>query len=157
MEKAVPWMKLAGILIILVAVSVKNPSYLGDQNKFLSDFVGEELLSILGFMVAVTVASSSSIHFELNRIEDATGKNFSRTRSSLGKSIYSLIILFGFALLIVIVKPLLPAEPRNISLANSLAIAIIYFNLSVMLDLARAVIKIPSIKSIKHKDSEGSV
>lgn len=152
MAKALPWMILTGLLTVLMAISFTNPYLLDDQNRFLAGFIDEDLLSILGFIVAVTLASAASVHFELNRIEDATGKPFARTRASLRKSVYSLIVLFGAAGLVVVIKPLVPSVPHNLAVANSLAIAIVFFNLSVMLDLTRTVFKIPSITAIKAQD-----
>lgn len=148
MAKARPWIRLTVLLAVLMTVSFTDPHLLDDQNKFLAGFVDEDLLSILGFIVAVTLASSASIQFELNRIEDVTGKAFVRARASLRKSAYSLIVLFGAAGILVVVKPVVPNVPRNLAVANSLAISIVFFNLSVMLDLTRTVFKIRSITAI---------
>lgn len=153
MGKALPWMILTGVLTVLLSISFSAPHLLDDRNKFLADFVNQELLGTLGFIVAVTLASAASVHFELNRLEDETGKPFLRTRSSLRRSAYSLIALFASAGMVVLIKPLVPNVPYNIAVANSLAIAIVFFNLSVLLDLTRTVFKIPSISEIKRMDA----
>lgn len=106
--------------------------------------------------MAVTLASAASVHFELNRLEEETGKAFLRTRKSLRKSAYSLIVLFAAAMVLVTVKPLVPEVPYNAAVANSLAIAIIYFNLSVLLDLTRSVFKIPSATAIKEMSHDNA-
>ncbi|WP_152998859.1 hypothetical protein [Sphingopyxis sp. H115] len=137
-------------MTVLLTISFVEPHLLNDRNKFLANFVNHELLGTLGFIVAVTLASAASVHFELNKIEDQTGKPFLRTRSSLKRSAYSLIVLFGAAGVIVIVKPLLPSPDYNRAVANSLAIGIIFFNLSVLLDLTRTVFRIPSAENIKR-------
>lgn len=154
MAKALPWMILAGLLTVLLSISFTAPYLLDDSNAFLASFVNHELLATLGFIVAVTLASAASVHFELNKLEDATGKLFLRTRKSLKRSAYSLVVLFAGAGLIVIIKPLLPEPPFNRAVANSLAIGIIYFNLSVLLDLTRTVFKIPSVSAIKRMDDD---
>jgi len=143
-------MILVGLLTVLLTISFSAPYLLDDRNTFLANFVNQELLGTLGFIVAVTLASAASVHFELNKIEDATGNPFKRTRRSLRRSAYSLIFLFGVAGLVVLIKPLVPPVPHNVAIANSLAIAIIYFNLSVLLDLTRTVFKIPGIEAIKR-------
>lgn len=149
-------MILAGIMTVLLTISFSAPYLLDDRNTFLANFVNHELLGVLGFIVAVTLASAASVHFELNRIEDATGKPFHRTRRSLKKSAYSLIVLFAVAGIVVVIKPVVPAEPNNMAFANSFAISIIYFNLSVLLDLTRTVFKIPSIEAIKRMDRDNA-
>lgn len=149
-------MILIGLLTVLLTISFSAPYLLDDRNKFLEGFVNHELLGTLGFIVAVTLASAASVHFELNRIEDATGKPFLRTRRSLRRSAYSLIVLFSVAGLVVVIKPLVPEVPHNLAVANSFAIVIIYFNLSVLFDLTRTVFKIPSIEAIKRMDRENT-
>lgn len=149
-------MILIGLLTVLLTISFAEPHLLDDRNTFLANFVNHELLSTLGFIVAVTLASAASVHFELNKIEDETGKPFRRTRGSLRKSAYSLIFLFAAAGVVVIVKPLIPNVPYNLAVANSFAIAIVFFNLSVMFDLTRTVFAIPSVTEIKRMDSDNA-
>lgn len=147
-------MILTGLLTVLLTVSFAAPHLLDDRNDFLKNFVNHELLAVLGFIVAVTLASAASVHFELNRLEEETGKAFQRVRGSLRKSAYSLIVLFAVAIVLVIVKPLMPSVPYNAAVANAFAIAIIYFNLSVLLDLTRTAFKIPSAAEIRRRDRE---
>jgi len=134
---------------VLLSISFCQPTLINDENQFLKEFVSEQLLSTLGIILTVTLASAASLHLELNKIEDETGKPFLRTRQSVRRSAYSLLVLFAVATVLVMVKPLLPPAPVNRAVANAGAILIIYFNLSVLYDLTRAVFKIPSIKAIK--------
>jgi len=141
---------------VLLTVSCAHPSFLNDQNEFLAKFVNDQLLSILGFIVAVTLASAASVHFELNKLEDEAGKPFNRTRRALRRSSYSLIVLFAVAGIVIIIKPLLPSQRYGHAFANSVAILIVYFNLSVLLDLTRTVFKIPSIAEAKRIAQEAA-
>jgi hypothetical protein len=134
---------------VLLSISFCQPNLLNDKNSFLKAFVGENLLATLGFIMTVTLASAASLHLELNKIEDQTTKQFTRTRLSVRKSAYSLMVMFGAAVVLVILKPLLPTPPYNAAVANSIAILILYFNLSVLYDLTRTVFAIPSITAIK--------
>lgn len=147
-------MILIGLATVLLSISFSAPWLLDDSNEFLKKFVAEDLLATLGFILAVTLASAASLHLELNKIEDATGKPFTRTRGSVRRSAYSLTGLFAAALALVIVKPLLPPVDFNAAVANSFAILILYFNLSVLYDLTRTVFKIPSVSSIKARDND---
>lgn len=149
MSKAIPWMILIGMATVLLSISFCQPQLLDDRNKFLAGFVNQELLSTLGFIMAVTLASASSLYLELNKLEDTTGKTFLRTRTGIRKSAYGLLVLFSAAVVLVIVKPLLPDMPYNCAVANSFAILIIYFNISTLFDLTRTVFHIPSVTAIK--------
>lgn len=153
MSKIIPPVTLIAMAAVLLSISFSTPWLLDDRNIFLKKFVGEGLLSTLGFILTVTLASSASLHLELNKIQDATGKTFDRTRKSIRRSAYSLMTIFGAAAILVVVKPLLPEVPYNIATANSLAILFIYFNLSVLYDLTRTVFKIPAISHIKFQDA----
>lgn len=144
MSKWLPLFIMVGLATVLFTISFAQPDILSDKNSLLKDLIGSNLLAILGFIVAVTAASSSTVHFELNRLERNSGKTFSRTRSSLKLSLISLIIAFGFAVVIVTVKPLLPSPSYNSALANSFGLLILYANLSVLLDITRTVLKIPA-------------
>lgn len=147
-------MILIGLATILLSISFCQPQLLSDQNTFLKQFVSEQLLATLGFILTVTLASAASLHLELNKIEDATGKPFLLTRKSVRRSAYSLMALFATGTALVIIKPLLPIWQSNAAVANSVAILIIYFNLSVLYDLTRTVFKIPSISAIKAIDND---
>lgn len=155
MGKTLPWIILIALMATLLTISLVHPSFLNDQNALLAKFVNDQLLSILGFIVAVTLASAASVHFELNKLEDDAGTSFTRTRRSLRRSSYSLIILFAFAGLIIVIKPLLPSPRYGDAVANSIAIGIVYFNLSVLLDLTRTVFKIPSSTEAKKMAGAG--
>ncbi len=157
MSKIIPWVLLIALATVLTVISFVAPHLLDDRNKFLSSFVNHELLATLGFIVAVTLASAANVHFELNRIEDQTNKKFTRTRKSLKRSANSLLLLFILAGFVVIIKPLLPNPPNyNVAIFNSIAICIVFFNLSVLFDLTRTVFLIPSVKEITQRDHNSS-
>ncbi len=144
MSKWLPTFILVGLATVLLTISFAVPHLLNDDNALLKDLVGSNLLAILGFIVAVTAASSATVHFELNRLERESGKPFTNARRSLRLSLVSLIIAFGVAIVLVTVKPLLPTPPYNAAVANAFAILILYFNLSVLLDITRTILKIPA-------------
>jgi len=146
-----PWTILTILATVLLSISFAQPWMLNDNNGFLRGFVNQELLATLGFILAVTLASSASLHLELNKLQDDTGLPFTRTRTAVRRSAYSLLVLFAGAVVLVIAKPLLPAKPPSAALANSAALLIIYFNLMVLYDLTRTVFAIPTAKSIKAK------
>jgi hypothetical protein len=150
-DKWLAWALLLFIFSGLVGAIIHHPTFIDDNNGFLKDFLDNDLLSVLGFITAVTLASAANIHLHLNQLQNDTGLPFNRARKSLGKSAYSLIFLFGAALVVVTIKPTLPSTPRWQAIANSAAILILYFNLSVLFDLTRATFRIPSSSSILEK------
>lgn len=150
MNRTLAWTGLLCLITILATVSLCRPELLSDQgNAFLKGFVNEHLLALLGVVLAITLASAGNLHLELNKLQEATGKPFAATRRSVKLSAYSLIVLFGLAVALVILKPILIANPGSTgsAAANSLAIVLVVFNLSVLLDLTQAVFKIPAMPS----------
>ena len=53
----------------LVVVAAR-PEWASDQNSFLRNFVTHEFLSLLGVILAITLASVANIHLEFNKIEE---------------------------------------------------------------------------------------
>lgn len=147
---------MIALAILLTLISYYNPYYLSDSNAFLKNFINHEFLSILGFIVALTLASAANLHLELNKIEDQTGKTFKRTRAAIRNSARSLVLAFMAAGVLVIFKPLLIDEPMYSALANSIAIVIVFFNLAILHDLTETIFSIPTIKKIKEIRSKNT-
>lgn len=157
MGKLGPWLMLGVVSLILVGTSFASPDTLNDENAFLANFVSHELLATLGFIVAVTLASSASLHLELNKLEDCTGRTFVRTRASVRKCAYSLLALLAVAVCLAIGKPLLDryADVER-ALANSAAILVLFFSLHVLYALTRTVFAIPTAAKMREMQSENS-
>ena len=133
------------MLTVLLTVSACAPYLLSDQgNKFLAGFVNQELLSLLGVIVTITLASAGNLHLELNKIQDRTKIPFTRTRTAIKLSAYSLIAIFIVAGALVVIKPMLGTDMRATAACNALAIVLIVFSLFVLVDLTRTVFAIPA-------------
>jgi hypothetical protein len=136
---------ILAISIVLVGICASlYPDALSDRgNRFLSGFVNHELLSFLGVVVTITLASVANLHLELNKLESASGKRFPKTRKSIRLSAYSLIggLVFGF--LIVATKPLIGDGVYVLAIWNSAAIIVIIFNILVLVDLTQATLSLP--------------
>ena len=132
----------------VAAISVFNPAWLSDcGNPSLKLFVEGQLLSVLGVIVTITLASAASLHLELNRLEDDTGENFKEARKATKRYSFLLIALFGIAMALVVTKPLLALEPTLQAGFNGFAIIIIVLNGMALLDLTAAVFAIPAKKT----------
>jgi len=137
------------MMTVLLAVSACAPYLLSDAgNKFLAGFVNQELLSLLGVIVTITLASAGNLHLELNKIQDRTKLPFGRTRKAIKLSAYSLIGIFMLAGALVIIKPMFGTEMRATAACNSIAIVLIFFSLFVLIDLTRTVFAIPASSTL---------
>lgn len=147
--KGAKWTLFLALCSFLAAVSFTNPEHLSDDgNSFLRDFLDNDLLSVLGFITAVGNASVLSIFLHLNHLEDEASFKTTRTRESLRKSAVSLVYVFLFSFVVVVLKPRLSHTEELNALFNSLGIVAVYFCLSVLRDLTLVVFAIPTKKKI---------
>lgn len=141
------------MLILLIAgmasASWFETCWLSDHNKFLANFVNQELLAVLGVIVTITLASAASLHLELNRLEDDHGEGFEEARTATKAYAYLLIWLFLGAIALVIIKPIAAQTPLIEAGFNSAAIFIIVLNVMALMDLTGAVFQIPAKRRIK--------
>lgn len=145
-------LSIAALIILAIAiglVSCVEPHWLSDRNAFLKGFVNHELLTILGVIVTITLASAASLHLELNRLEDSFSESFAEARFATKAYAYLLIALFGFALALVTLKPLLAVNAHWEAAFNGAAIWIIALNILAWLDLTSAVFAIPPDRKLK--------
>ena len=120
------------------------PWVLADTNPFLKGFVNHKLLSLLGVIVTITLASAANLHIELNKIEEAAGKSaFVNTRVSIKRSVRWLIASLIVAVLVVLIKPLVAPDPvvhqTAASLLNGAALLTILADILALIDLTQAV------------------
>lgn len=127
----------------MAMVSFKYPDALSDKNDFLRGFVNHEFLNFMGIVVTITLASTANLHIELKKLERDAGKEFlARTKNAVRKSAYSLICAMLLSIVLAIVKPLLPVSDLSSALANTFALALILWGVSVIYDLTRLAFKL---------------
>lgn len=145
MSKTIAWTTLIALTAVLISASICSPYYLTDEgNAFFKGFVTWELLSFLGVLVTITLASAANLHLELNKMEERTGDGFGEARVAVRQCAYSLLVLFAVAFILVMIKPTLAGQHMNAAV-NSTAILIVVFNLAVLADLTMAVFRIPPL------------
>lgn len=121
-----------------IVLSVAAPWVLSDQNGFLKDFVGSEMLGFLGVVVTITLASTATLHFELNRLETVAQKRgFPKTRLALRRSAMWLIGMLFIAVALSVAKPWIGSSNIATSMANGGALLIVLFNILVLIDLTQ--------------------
>jgi len=131
----------AGVVIVLSAYA---PLLLSDGNRFLHEFVNHEFLSVLGVILAITLASTAQLHLTLNQIEERYKQvgGLSRTKAHVHRAAHSLIWLFVAGVTVVVLKPILATQPWQQSLFNRGAIFIIVWNVLILVVGTRTIFKI---------------
>jgi hypothetical protein len=143
MTKTVSYCALLVVALFLAMATVLRPEIMSDENKFLCDFVGQNLLAILGVILTITLASAAQIHLALNEAETAAGKVFlGKTRSGVHSSSYWLIWLFLVAVAVVVVKPYFSSSQSLQSFFNSASLFILFWMVLIMSSLMRLVFAI---------------
>lgn len=148
--KVIAWTTFLGLTAILLSASICQPHLLSDRgNSFFREFVTHEMLGVIGVIVTITLASSASIHLELNKLEERTGNAFHQARAAVRNSSIALVLAFGLAFLLVMAKPWLGGTDHASAALNSAAILIFLFSLAIMADLTMAIFRIPALRSDK--------
>lgn len=146
-------LSIAALIVLTLAIgliSCTQPNWLSDQNAFLKDLVGSQLLGILGVIVTITLASAASLHLELNRLEDSFSESFEEARLATKAYAYLLIGMFALALILVTVKPIVASNSHLEAAFNGAAIWIIVLNILAWLDLTGAVFAIPPDRKLRE-------
>lgn len=139
MIKAVSYCSLVVSLGVVLALSASAPWVLSDGNQFLKNFVGTELLNVLGVILAITLASAANLHLTFNQIEERYKHlgGLAKTRANVHRGAYCLIILFVLAVGLVVVKPLITHDDWAQALTNGAALIIILWNVLILISLTR--------------------
>lgn len=139
-----PWIRLIAIIAVMALVSIYDRSVFSDDNVFLKDFLDNDLLSVLGFVTAVTLASAASIHLQLNSLEIQRGQEFSLTKDGLRRSSLTLIFAFFISLVIVVLKPVFHGNEWVQIAANIGGLTMVIVSLEVLWDITVTTFRIPS-------------
>ena len=129
------WVRLGIVVSLLSGIIYMFPSVLSDQNRFLQDFLDNDLLSVLGFVAAVTLGSLGGTYLQVSRVEIALQKDLSAAKAALKLSAGSIVIAFGFSFVLLVVKDLLPVKEVYQAVANASAIVIVYVYLEILWDI----------------------
>lgn len=130
--------------LFLVAIVIKEPYLVSDQNKLLKEFVSDPLLSFMGLIVTITLASTANIHLILRKMEKDAGREFlTGTKRAVRRSAFSLIWALVLSIILVTIKGSIPtSHDTAIAAINSLAILTCLGGISVILDITRLALKI---------------
>lgn len=123
--------------------SICAPEILSDKNSFLKGFVTHELLAILAVIVSITLASTSALHLEFNKIEERCGRRgFVRARAGVKQAAYFLLALLVFAVVLIVSKSAMSPSIKLQSFANGLGLFILFWNVLILISITQAVFAI---------------
>lgn len=147
MNKVLAYMILIVSAVAMVVISTVEPAYLSDKNSFLKDFINQNILNILGVILAITLASAASIHLKFNDIEEKYNRPnaLRKSRENLRHSAYCLIASFVAATLIVIIKPLSCESEILKAIINSSALWVLILHILILIDLTSLVFSIEPV------------
>jgi hypothetical protein len=132
-----------GLVGFMGASIACEPTWLGDSNKFLANFINHEYLNVLGVILAITLASLAQIHLSLNAIEERRNIRLpAGVRAEIRSAARWLIGGFVAALFLVWLKPLLPAVERSTAIVNSAALLLLGFYVLILIDITHSVFDI---------------
>lgn len=157
MGKAAPWVVLLCFWGVLIGVAVHHPGLIDDKNTFLKDFVDADMLAVQGVMCSISIASAANVYLHVNTLSERTGLPFDRVRTSLRRSGLSLVLLFALGLSLIASKPLAPQDSIWIGMVNSLALVVLYMNVSIMWDLTSTTFSIPSADKIMRERPKNTI
>ncbi len=128
----------------LTVISVIEPSYLSDKNVFLKNFINENILNMLGVILAITLASVANVHLAFNRIEERYGVagGLQKSRNNLKKAAYWLIGIFVAGCIIVAVKPIAAKTEVGEAIFNSAALMMLIWHVLILISLTELVFRI---------------
>lgn len=137
---------ILGLIILTIGIatlSACQPHWISDDNSFLKEFIGQDLLSVLGIIVTITLASTANLHLQFNRLEDTFGEAFKEARNATKAYAYLLIGLFFLSLVLVVLKPVLAQDKHWEAAFNGSGIIIVALNILSLMDIIGAVFAIP--------------
>lgn len=143
MNKTVQQCVLIVSIGLWIFLSISAPWVLDDNNGFLKNFVDQQFLGFLGVVVTIILASTASLHLELNKIEEqAKRRIFNGTRNAIRKSAFWLIGMLFVSLVLVVSKPLICSSNTARSFVNGAALLIVLFNILVLIDITQTIFKL---------------
>ena len=124
---------------VVVSISVCSPQLLS-HNKFLADFINDQILNILAVIMTISIASIATIHIWFNELEDKHKKTvFGPARRQINQAAIFFIVLFVGAVMLLIVRSYFEGNDMAMSLFNGFAMLILLCNLLTLADIMGVV------------------
>lgn len=138
MSKSIAYVIVLCMIAVLSCCVISAPEFISDKNSFLRSFVSDQMLSVVGFMMTITLASAANLHLEFNKIEERYQRvGLQKARHEVHSSAYWMIGVFTSSVFLVVLKPIFSCGDRSQAICNSIAIIILLLNILVLVDLTR--------------------
>ena len=142
--RILPTIFLIAVSSVFTVFSVREPALLG-ANSFLSDFVRNQLVSVIVVIVTVSLVSVTQINLEYTRIERRfRQKVFQAPRRTLNISSAILVALLFLSLLIAFLKSHFEGFLIATSFIHSAGLMLVFVGAFIMYDLIRVVYALAS-------------
>ncbi|MDP3555607.1 hypothetical protein [Methylocystis sp.] len=144
MSKSVSLTLLIAVATIFSVIVIAEPEWFCDRNLFLKDFMSKDILSVLGIILTITLASAAQLHIEFNKIEEHYGKKFLiKSRQKVHQAAYVLICTFVISVCLLLMKPISAESYRYQAIFNAAGIFLLWINVLVLIELTQAAFSIP--------------
>lgn len=142
MTKSIAYCALIATFTLVGVLSAVSPAILGTPGTALDKFVTEQVLNVLGVILAIMLASAANLHLEFNKIEERFRRKggLSKTKASVRISTQWMIGLFCLYIVMMLFKPEEPVWLRSI--CNGLALIVLLWYVLIMIDLTQTIFKI---------------
>jgi hypothetical protein len=140
-------MKIVSLTLLIVlagvfaGVSICMPSVLS-KNEFLAGFINQEILSIMGVIMTISITSIATIHIWFNELEEKHGqKVFGKARREVNQTAFYFIGLFLAQLGLLVVRsfPLFAESDVARSLFNGASLLLLICSVITLLDIMGVV------------------
>lgn len=145
---------------VVFAIVVCRPSWLVD-NKFIDEFVGPELLSLLVVILTITFASVANIHLSLHRFTVSASKERRESirdiRTEINYNAWLIFSAFVICVISLFVKGTVGDNLVGEAVTNGVCLLVLLLNVLVMHDLYHAIFALVSTdtpQSIKSKKDD---
>jgi hypothetical protein len=143
MTRVISAIILSAAIATWIVLCITAPWALSDQNRFLNDFVSDQLLGFMGVLVTISLASASNLHLELNKFEEKMGERiFVKARERIGQAASLLIGVLGFSIVLAVLKPVSQESAAFQSVFNGAALITLLVSILTLSDLTRTVFKL---------------
>ena len=155
MSKYLSIMVTISITTILIVVVIAEPEWLCDKKPFLKEFMGKDILPVLGVILTITLASAAQLHLEFNKIEERYGAvMLNKSRSKVHQAAFAMIYTFLIAAVLLVVKPIIvdSFSERSQAAINAVGLFLLWINVVILIELTQAAFSIPAHIGDKTKD-----
>lgn len=151
--KSTQMISIICLVSIGLIISVCKPT-LFSQDKFLNEFVSQQLIPVTTVLVTVSLVNVLKLHLEYTRVERTFGvKVFDKARRRVTQAAIELLLLICFSVIVAFLNSLIQMQTIK-SAINFLSIIILVECLFVMFELIRTAILLAEEEPITQPKAE---